>query len=102
MDMAVANLLKRKIDFRFSHEENRYSNKKLRYVSMLIENKLNIDVDHIYELCLDRIVLLSFISFRSSLPKKANVSILFPFPWNCGIYGRGRISILLLDIERFL
>ena len=42
MDMAVANLLKRKINFRLTHEENHYSSKELIYKSMLI-NKLNID-----------------------------------------------------------
>ena len=41
MDMAVANLLKRKINFRLTHEENRYHKKKLHYTSMII-NKLNI------------------------------------------------------------
>ena len=41
MDMAVANLLKRKINFRLTHEENRYREKKLQYTSMVI-NKLNI------------------------------------------------------------
>ena len=41
MDMAVANLLKRKINFRLTHEENRYHKKRLQYTSMLI-NKLNI------------------------------------------------------------
>ena len=40
MDMAVANLLKRKINFRLTHEENHYRSKELRYTSMLI-NKLN-------------------------------------------------------------
>ena len=41
MDMVVANLLKRKINFRLTHEENHYREKELRYTSMLI-NKLNI------------------------------------------------------------
>ena len=41
MDMAVANLLKRKINFHLMYEENRYHEKELRYTSMLI-NKLNI------------------------------------------------------------
>ena len=41
MDMAVANLLKRKINFRLTHEENLYRGKELRYTSVLI-NKLNI------------------------------------------------------------
>ena len=41
MDMAVSNLLKRKINFRLTHEENRYGEKKLQYTSMII-NKLNI------------------------------------------------------------
>ena len=41
MDMAVANLLKRKINFHLTYEENRYHEKELRYTSMLI-NKLNI------------------------------------------------------------
>ena len=41
MDMAVANLLKRKINFRLMHEENRYHEKRLQYTSMII-NKLNI------------------------------------------------------------
>ena len=41
MDMAVANLLKRKINFRLTHEENRYREKELRYTSVLI-NKLDI------------------------------------------------------------
>ena len=40
MDMAVANLLKRKINFRLTHEENHYRSKELQYTSMLI-NKLN-------------------------------------------------------------
>ena len=41
MDMAVANLLKRKINFRLTHEENYYRSKELGYTSMLI-NKQNI------------------------------------------------------------
>ena len=41
MDMVVTNLLKRKINFRLTHEENRYHEKELRYTSMII-NKLNI------------------------------------------------------------
>ena len=41
MDMAVANLLKRKINFRLTHEENRYREKELRYTSVLIK-KLDI------------------------------------------------------------
>ena len=41
MDMVVANLLKRKINFRLTREENRYHEKKLQYTSMII-NKLNI------------------------------------------------------------
>ena len=41
MDMAVANLLKHKINFCLTHEENRYHEKELRYTSMLT-NKLNI------------------------------------------------------------
>ena len=40
--MAVSNLLKRKINFRLTHEENHYSSKELIYKSVLI-NKLNID-----------------------------------------------------------
>ena len=39
--MAVSNLLKRKINFRLTHEENRYHEKRLQYTSMII-NKLNI------------------------------------------------------------
>ena len=39
--MAVSNLLKRKINFRLTHEENRYHEKILQYTSMII-NKLNI------------------------------------------------------------
>ena len=38
--MAVSNLLKRKINFRLTHEENHYRSKELQYTSMLI-NKLN-------------------------------------------------------------
>ena len=41
MDMVVANLLKRKINFRLTHEENRYHEERLQYTSMII-NKLNI------------------------------------------------------------
>ena len=41
MDMVVANLLKRKINFYLTYEENRYREKKLQYTSMVI-NKLNI------------------------------------------------------------
>ena len=41
MDMAVASLLKRKINFRLTHEENHYRGKVLQYMSMII-NKLNI------------------------------------------------------------
>ena len=40
MDMAVANLLKHKINFRLTYEENHYHEKELRYKSMFI-NKLN-------------------------------------------------------------
>ena len=40
MDMAVANLLKHKINFRLTYEENHYHEEELRYKSMLI-NKLN-------------------------------------------------------------
>ena len=39
--MTVSNLLKRKINFRLTHEENRYHEKRLQYTSMII-NKLNI------------------------------------------------------------
>ena len=41
MDMAVTNLLKRKINFRLTREENLYPEKILQYTSMII-NKLNI------------------------------------------------------------
>ena len=56
MDMAVVNLLKRKINFRLTHEENHYSSKELIYKSMLI-NKLNIDD----QMCLYRNSILPFI-----------------------------------------
>ena len=42
MDMAVASLFKHKINFRLTHEENRYHEKRLQYTSMTI-NKLNTD-----------------------------------------------------------
>ena len=63
MDMAVANLLKRKINFRLTHEENRYSSKELRYTSMLI-NKLNIGDQPMYWIYMNSIrpFIVHFIS----------------------------------------
>ena len=85
MDMAVADLFKHKIDFRITHEENHYGSKELRYVSMLIENKLSIDVRHIYELCLNRIRLfiVHFIStFVTEESERINFISVFVELWN--------------------
>ena len=39
MDMAVANLLNRKINFRLTREENHYQEKRLQYMSMVIDER---------------------------------------------------------------
>ena len=64
MDTAVANLLKHKINFRLTHEENHYGRKELRYMSMLIENKLNIGARHTYGLYVNSVCpfIVHFIS----------------------------------------
>ena len=36
MDMAVANLLKRKINFHLTYEENRYREKELQYIRLCL------------------------------------------------------------------
>ena len=63
MDMVVANLLKRKINFRLTREENCYCEKKLQYTSMLI-NKLNIGVRHTHWVYMNSIrpFIVHFIS----------------------------------------
>ena len=55
MDMAVANLLKHKINFHYIGEETHYQSKERQYVSMPIENKRSIGVRYIHELCLKRL-----------------------------------------------
>ena len=52
MDMAVANLLKRKIKFRYMSEISRYGEKERHYMSMPIENKWSIGARYVHELCL--------------------------------------------------
>ena len=63
MDMVVANLLKRKINFRLRREENHYREKRLQYMSMLI-NKLNIGVRHTHWVYMNSIrpFIVHFIS----------------------------------------
>ena len=64
MDTAVANLLKRKINFRLTHEENHYRSKERHYMSMFIENKLNIDARHTHWVYMNSIrpFIVHFIS----------------------------------------
>ena len=52
MDMAVANLFKRKIKFRYMSEVTHYGEKERHYMSMPIENKWSIGVRYVHELCL--------------------------------------------------
>ena len=55
MDMAVANLLKRKIKFRYMSEISRYGEKERHYMSMPRENKWSIGARYVHELCLKRL-----------------------------------------------
>ena len=52
MDMAVANLLKRKIKFLYIGEVTHYGEKERHYMSMPIENKWSIGARYVHELCL--------------------------------------------------